>query len=221
MALGLILLAAGASSRMGCPKQLLKLGTTTLLGNAIHAASESTCDPIIVVLGAHADQILAHLTDAEKIDHVEVVRTETNSTVKADSRARLSFIINKNWEEGLASSLKAGLERLVQSQPDTDGVIVCTCDQPLLNAHLLDLLSEKLKDRNCKIAASAYCSIVGTPAAFSNSLFSELLSLTGDTGAKSLFKRHSSALSTIDFPGGEQDIDTIDDYEQLKASYAK
>src|ERR1700730_721833 len=115
-AVGLIIPAAGASSRMGMPKQLLDFGATSLLGNAITAASNSVCGPIVVVLGAYAVQVGA-----------EVNRFPMP----------VYTIINGQWSEGLSSSIREGVSCLTNLQSDLEAVVIMTCDQPFITSDII------------------------------------------------------------------------------------
>jgi molybdenum cofactor cytidylyltransferase len=120
---GIILLAAGGSSRLGTPKQLLPLDGDTLLGRAARAALATRADRVVVVLGAHADACLATLTGLA----VEIV-------------------VNTAWAEGQASSLRAGLAQLLSAGPVPDAAIVMLCDQPWTSFGLLDALIDRYID---------------------------------------------------------------------------
>lgn len=191
-----ILLAAGASTRLGQPKQLLRLpafGGETLLDHAVGLARASGAAPIFVILGAHAKEI--HL-ECELLDCI-LVRNET-------------------WAEGMASSLRVGIAAVLENAPTASSAMVMVCDQPGLSVeHLVRLIDAHREDGN-RIAASRYAGRTGVPAIFPRALFSGLLELHGDQGARALLQQPGAAVHAIDFPGGEWDLDSPEDLQRLQ-----
>lgn len=190
---GVIILAAGSSSRLGTAKQSLNYQGQTLLQRAIQAALESDCEAVAVVLGANAEAIQA---------------TITNQPVHV--------FLNADWEDGMSSSIQCGLTGLQASTPQLSAIVLMLCDQPYVNAATINQLLQKASSN--KIVASAYNGTVGAPALFDCSFFAELLQLTGHEGAKKLLIKHVDAIISVPFPLGAIDIDTIADYEQLSAN---
>ena len=189
---GLIILAAGASSRFGEPKQKTTFKGKTLLQRAIEAGLHSTCQPVVVILGAYANEILP---DIEKKD--------------------LIICHNSQWEEGMASSIRLGIEVLQKSQQSISDVIIMVCDQPFVDTSLLgDLINKKLITGK-EIIACSYNNTLGVPLLFDKKFFPELLSLEGQEGAKKLIMKHKEAVADVPFPMGSFDIDTIEDYKAL------
>lgn len=189
---GIVVLAAGASSRLGSPKQLLNYSGATLLQHAIEAAQSSDAAKVLVVLGAHADAI-KHALD--------------NTTVDT--------IVNTEWKEGMASTIRCGLQTLVEMNPQLDAVIFMVADQPFVTTELLNNLLDLHRKEQHSIVASKYGSTFGTPVLFSKQFFPELLQLTGDVGAKSLVRKYMNQAAFVSFPKGEIDIDTVEDYKNL------
>lgn len=187
-----IILAAGQSSRLGQPKQLLKYQNTTLLQHAIDIAKQSVVQPIIVVLGSNADII------SNEIDP-----------------AGIQIVKNDHWQSGIASTIRCGVQSLQRLDSNIDAAILMVCDQPFVTPDLLNSLIEKQKETGKSIIASQYGDIVGTPALFHRRFFSELMGLQGDTGAKKIMVQNRDFLATIPFPKGSIDIDTMNDYESL------
>lgn len=187
-----VILAAGQSSRMGQPKQLLKYQNKTLLQHAIDTAKQSSVQSIIVVLGSNADIILPE-TD---VFGIQVVK-------------------NDDWQTGMASTIGCGIQTLRTRNTDVDAVILMVCDQPFATSDLLNSLIEKQKETGKSIIASQYGGTIGTPALFQKQFFTELMELKGDSGAKKVMMQDKDLLATVPFSKGSIDIDTIDDYKTL------
>jgi molybdenum cofactor cytidylyltransferase len=183
--LHILLLAAGASTRLGQPKQLLVLGGQTLLERTCKAALSIDNHGVTVVLGAHCEAIrpaIAHLP----------VRT----------------VLNERWNEGMGSSIACGMAHL---PPDAGAVLLLLCDQPHVTGPYLQKLLRAFRSANADIAASAYGGSFGPPAIFGRRHFPDLAALSGHQGAKKLLERHRGQALAIDFPEGEVDIDTPTD----------
>ena len=190
--IAVIILAAGRSARLGSPKQLLSYRGKTLLQHTIDTALESQASPILVVLGSGKDAI------------------------KNELEQKQVFILeNSSWESGMASSISCGITNLQELAPESKAVILMVCDQPFVNAKLLNNLITKHKDTRQSIVASSYANTLGTPALFHQSLFSELLVLEGESGAKSLIKKYSLQTGFVSFDQGSIDIDTRENYRNL------
>jgi molybdenum cofactor cytidylyltransferase len=189
----IVILAAGISSRLGSPKQLLSYKGQNLLRFSVDAALETGCQSVFVVLGANSDLIRRELKDKPVI-----------------------IIENTGWEEGMASSIRWGLENIMNTILRPDCVIFMVCDQPYVNSSLLLNLLEKRQETGMPIVASSYEDKIGTPALFHKSLFPALMELTGDKGARKLIADHPEKVATVSFPEGKTDIDTVSDYELLK-----
>ena len=189
---GIILLAAGQSARLGKPKQLLNYKGKTLLEHSLQVAIETQLQPIITVLGANADLL------KKSIDHFNT-----------------KVVINQQWSEGMASSIRCGMEELIKITPTIAGVIIMVCDQPYVTAKLLIDLVEKYKYSLKPIIASSYKNNIGTPALFDKTIFALLFSLKGDSGAKKIMKSNPDWVETVNFLFGEIDIDTTGDYDLL------
>lgn len=190
--IGIIILAAGASVRMGKPKQLLEYNGKTLLLHTIQEAVDSVCFPIVTVLGSTAD-----------ILKVEI----KNSDVKMAE--------NIEWKNGMSSSIKVGLQKLLDSDDQINGVLIMVCDQPLVSVEIINQIVETHQKSDSLIVASRYRDTLGVPALFSRRLFSELLNMENVGGAKNLIEKFKDQTSAVNFPDGEFDIDTPEDYRKL------
>jgi len=189
---GIILLAAGQSARLGKPKQLLNYKGKTLLEHSLQVAIETELQPIVTVLGSSA--------------HLLKKSIEQFST---------KVVINEQWSEGMASSIRCGMEELIKITPTIAGVIIMVCDQPYVTPKLLTDLVKKYKYSLKPIVASSYNNNIGTPALFDKTIFALLLSLKGDSGAKKIMKSNPDWVETVHFLFGEIDIDTTGDYDLL------
>lgn len=190
--IGLIILSAGESSRMGQPKQLLEFKNKTLLQLAAQTATASVCDSIVAVLGANAKIFQEELRGFDLIN-----------------------VYNEDWKTGMNSSIKAGLDKLLEINNALKAVVIMVCDQPFLTAEIIDDLVEKYLETDALIVASKYAETLGVPALFDKKLFDELKNLNEKSGAKSLIKKFKDQTVSIDFPAGKFDIDTPEDYSKL------
>jgi molybdenum cofactor cytidylyltransferase len=187
---GIIILAAGPSSRLGQPKQNLVYKGKTLLQRAIETAMASICEMVVVVLGANLEFIKPTIANYS-VDIVE----------------------NADWNEGMASSIRTGLKRALQISPDVQSVILMLCDQPYVDTYIVNMLiATKTKEGIC---ACAYNDTVGPPVLFDAVYFDELLALTGAEGAKKVMQNNAEKIKFIPFDLGRIDIDTPTDYKNL------
>ena len=189
---GVVLLAAGGSSRLGSPKQLLSYEGKPLIQYMLHIARNSKAKHVVVVLGSEAGSIASQIPG-----NVATV------------------VVNDAWQEGMASSIRTGMKILMQDHPDATGAILMVCDQPDVTAQLINDLIDVHQQTGKPIITCSYANTFGPPTFFHKSIFPDLLQLKGDVGARSVLQRHVKEVEAIPFPQGSRDIDTKADYEKL------
>jgi molybdenum cofactor cytidylyltransferase len=190
---GAVILAAGPSTRMGAPKQLLELEGQPLLVHAVNAALASPAWPVVVVLGANAEKIRPVL-------------------------AQLPVLVTENaaWAEGMAASLRAGVTTLQQFSRRLDAALIALCDQPAFSAATIVQLITAQRTTGKSIVASRYAGRNGAPALFLREHFPTLTALTGEEGARALLNDHPERVATVDLPALALDLDTPADVAALK-----
>jgi molybdenum cofactor cytidylyltransferase len=189
---GIVILAAGNSSRLGEPKQLIRFNNKSLLRHVSEEALEVS-HAVIVVTGAFEDTILNELTGLP-----------------------VYSAHNPDWSMGMGGSLATGLKHLTTLFPLLTGVIICVSDQPHISRDILCTLRGEARVSGKGIVACSYDDSFGTPVFFRDIYFDELLNLPAKAGAKMLISRHKNDVTTVSFPLGHIDIDTRADYELLK-----
>ncbi|HEX2268744.1 MAG TPA: nucleotidyltransferase family protein [Pyrinomonadaceae bacterium] len=189
---GAVILAAGSSSRLGRPKQTLQFEGNSLLRRAAQAALGAGCRPVVVVTGAHA----------------ELCRRELKGLDVHEA-------FNADWQTGMASSIRAGIEDLVSIDAGVVAAVLLLCDQPHVTSDVISTLLAAHHATGRSVVAAAYGGSFGVPALFSRTLFTELAELEGTSGAKEIIKRHASNAHLISFPKGGVDVDTPDDLASL------
>jgi molybdenum cofactor cytidylyltransferase len=194
---GAAILAAGASTRMGTPKQLLAFQGKPLLVHAVEAALASPAWPVVVVLGANAERIRPVL-------------------------ARLPVLITENpaWAEGMASSIRAGVTTLQQFSRRLDGAIIALCDQPAFSAAVIEQLLDAQRTSGRSIVAAHYSGRNGAPAFFLREHFPTLTALTGEEGARALLNGAPEKIAAVNLPSLALDLDTPADVAALQAARA-
>ena len=163
---------------------MVVLGGETLLDRAVRVAREAGCAPVVVVLGASHAEILAHSAFGDAVP-----------------------VINNEWQEGMASSIRLGVRTLGFIAKDAEGVLLMTCDQPAVTTQHLQRVMMKQE-----VKASRYAGRNGVPAYFPKKHFGELMSLKGDTGARGLLAQARFE----ELAHGELDIDTVEDVARAR-----
>jgi len=193
--IGLILLAAGASSRLeNFLKQLLEFRGKTLLRHTAETACSSKCQPICVVLGANAEKLRTEIADLP-----------------------LEITFNQNWKTGLSSSLQEGLRTLLEIEPKIAAVCVMLADQPLVTSSIINNLTDVFERGENPLIICQYAEATGVPVILARSLFDEIHELKGDAGAKKIIQKHFAFAAKLFVPEAALDVDTWEDYERLKS----
>jgi len=189
-----ILLAAGSSSRMGQNKLLMKVGPETMLENTLRAATRSSADDVVIVTGAN--------------------NSENEMVINKFS---VTIAFNTNWEKGIGSSIKCGLESAINNNPGLDAVIISVCDQPFLNTDIFNRLIGRYLSSGKPVVASEYEGSLGVPVLYNKSMFDELMKIPNEHGAKMyiLVNIDSNLLEKVPFTKGDIDIDNFDDFEKI------
>ena len=186
-----IVLAAGNSSRLGRPKQLVAFNGSTLLQNTVDAALMAQSGPVLVVEGY--------------------------KNYPLPKNSRLKKISNPEWKKGMGSSLKLGLNTVAESFAP-DQVLVLLSDQPFVNSDLIESLLLASKRNDKPIIASFYNNTPGVPVIFDRSIFKMIENMSDSEGAKKLLLAHPEMVSLVKFDAGKIDIDTPEDLTALRES---
>jgi molybdenum cofactor cytidylyltransferase len=190
--IGAVILAAGESSRLGQPKQLIQFRGKSLVYRIVDAAKKARCSPTVVVIGSD--------------------REEVERELKAES---VVIVGNENWRRGIGTSIRAGMRRLIDKAPTLEAVVLLVCDQPFVDARTIARLLTLREKTKRAIVASRYANTLGVPALFDRSCFQELAALDNATGAKTVILSNRERVTEFPFLEGRIDIDTLDDYEKL------
>jgi len=189
--IGIVILAAGGSTRLGSPKQLIKDQTGISLIRKIGSMVMSLqCKQKLMVLGS---------------DH-ETIQSELKDT-------GIPIIVNREWQTGISSSIHCAVHTLTKVN-DLEGLMFLVCDQPYLNQKIIESILTKFQNTSRFIVASRYQGFIGTPALFHSSFFPNLLQLTGDKGAGKIINENLSKTAVVEFEEGIFDIDTQEDLKR-------
>ena len=192
---GAVILAAGGSTRMGEPKQLLRLDGRTLLRRTVDTVLASPAWPVVVVLGAHTESIRPEIAQLPAL-----------------------VVENSEWKEGLASSIRTGVRVLDAFSLSLQAALLIPCDQPHLSPGAITRLVDIHRQGGPPIVAACYGGHPGPPALFARSHFHELMELRGPEGARPLFARHADRFATVDLPELAVDLDTPGDLRKFLAT---
>lgn len=183
-----LILAAGSSTRLGRPKQTLLYQGQTLVQKIVSTAIALQSGPVLLVL-----------KEGDKVNVQENV----------------VMLQNPDAGLGMATSIHCGIKYLEEHELNIETVIITVCDQPFITTALLQEMIKKYQETHLPIIACQYDAIIGTPVLFHKTMFKALLSLNGDKGAKQLINQHAQQVGLINFPLGNIDVDTEEDYERL------
>jgi molybdenum cofactor cytidylyltransferase len=186
---GVVVLAAGGSTRLGRPKQLLPYLGRTLVEHAVRTALASGASEVVVVVGAEAGAVRERLRGL-----------------------KVRVVVNRNWSEGMGGSIRCGVAAL---GTEVGSAVIALADQPRISPDHLRTLAHCLTETSKSISASSYDGVLGAPCAFSRDEFPRLLTLEGDAGARSLVRGSPDSVVIVEFKGANVDVDTPDDYQAL------
>lgn len=187
---GIIILAAGSSTRMGEPKQLMIYKNKTLLQHVIGEANNANLEPVICVTGYQSDLITRSILGME-----------------------VSIVYNEHWSEGMGSGISSGIKQMLLS--DVDAVILAVGDQPHVSSDLFRTMERFRNESGKGIIACSYAGTLGTPVLFNRNYFNHLKSLNGNQGGKNIVKLNLPDVCSVEFENGSVDIDTKQDYDKL------
>ena len=186
---GVVVLAAGGSTRLGRSKQLLPYLGRTLVEHAARTALASGAAEVVVVVGAEASAVREALRGL-----------------------RVRIVAYPDWALGMGGSIAAGVAAL---SSDVEAAVVALGDQPRIAPGHLRTLAERIVETGKPIVASSYDGVLGAPCAFARSEFERLRALSGDLGARRLVRSAGGDVESVEFAGANVDIDTPDDYAAL------
>ena len=189
--LAVLILAAGSSSRLGQPKQLLPFKETTLLEHTITCA-QSVSDNVFVVLGGNQSAIQSTID----LQDIEVILTQ-------------------DWYKGIGSSISSGIKSITKTIQDTQSIMILLCDQPKITNELLVELIAIHEEKQKSISACKYGGSFGVPAIFNKSMYNDLKELKDDAGAKIIIGKNKNKTSFLNFSDGIIDIDIPSDLKHL------
>lgn len=198
MRTGALILAAGKANRFGSPKQLLEIHGETLIDRACRTALEAGCQPVLRLLGAHAEMIREH-----------------------PCPAGVETFVHTGWEKGMGSSLAAGVSRLQELCPELDAVIVMLADQPAITTETLGRLMERFEKSDSTIILCGHKDTLGPPALFAARHFGELTGLDGDEGGKAVIRKHHDTLASVPSPEADWDIDDENAWQRFRHSQSR
>ncbi|MEL6110176.1 MAG: nucleotidyltransferase family protein [Planctomycetota bacterium] len=186
-----VVLAAGESTRLGQPKQLLKLQGETLIRHAVGAAKQAGAESTFVVVGAFADQIERELRGVTQI----------------------TILRNFEWLQGMGTSVACAAAGAIESEADCTALLLLVCDQPFVPHEHLRTLFDRVESLS-RIAATAFPDgTLGIPACFPVRYLPMLAELSGARGAKSLIRNEDAVAVTC--LQADIDVDVPDDLKRL------
>ena len=195
--LEIVILAAGASTRLGRSKQLLTINGESL----VHRAASTACE----------------LTDFFHLQQAAVVVGKDHQDVEnALANLPITTVYNPDWMDGMGTSVATAVRNL---NVDSKAVLLMTCDQVLINSDILKSFIQQWQSRPEQIIASAYSGIIGVPAIFPERYFPELLKLQSDKGARGLLQKYREDVMVFDMPSASQDLDSVEDEDTVRRMF--
>ena len=192
----ILLMAAGGSSRMGQPKQLLPWGNRTLIEHQILTLLK-TGKPINVVIGSNSDLVIPVI-----------------------EKYSVNIFTNTDWQSGMGSSISFGISQTKDPFTDVSGVLITLLDQPLITTAYIEKMLASFQPGSQQILVSHSDSgWMGVPVLFDACYFNELTELRNDEGAKKIIKRHEENLTLVEGCELLEDMDTLETYQQLLNKY--
>jgi len=189
---GMIVLAAGGSTKLGNPKQLVQFQGKSLIRRSVEIALAVDAASVIVVLGSNAPAIATEINDLP-----------------------MEIVVNDDWAVGISSSLKTGLAKLLDLHPSIDAALIMLSDQPFIAEKTIRSLVDTYCSSDRLIVAGEYRGVLGVPALFDRSIFSEMMTLEGDAGARVVIRRDPKRVATVSAPEAAFDVDTPSDHDRL------
>jgi molybdenum cofactor cytidylyltransferase len=209
-----VILAAGESSRLGKPKQLIQFRGKTLVRRVVDAASEAGCQPILVVLGTERT---SHLY-SDGLPRVKGRHHEIELITSELKKTGATIVANSNWQCGIGTSIRTGVQHLLDTAPGVEATVLLTCDQPYVDRAVIDGLITLHRETRKPIVAASYAGTLGVPALFDRGRLPELLRLDDSAGAKSTILSNRDQVAEFPFPDGKVDIDTAEDWQRFVCS---
>src|SRR5437773_10341371 len=210
-----VILAAGESSRLGKPKQLIQFRGKTLVRRVVDAASEAGCQPILVVVGntkqapqLHSPRSPRGGTRQHEIEVADAISSELKNT-------GATIIANPNWKCGIGTSIRAGVQHLIEIASGVEATVLLACDQPFVDRAVIERLIALRHETRQPIVAASYAGTLGVPVLFDRSFLPELLRLDDSAGAKSIILSNRDQVAEFPFPAGKIDIDTAEDWQRF------
>jgi molybdenum cofactor cytidylyltransferase len=195
---GAVVLAAGSSSRMGEPKQLLQLADCTILEQTLENLQAACVDEIVLVLGFSAEAIRHRIA---------------NLPMK-----NLKIVFNADYSQGIATSLRVGLAVLDENIKNIDAALIVLSDQPFIRAETFDRIIDEYRRSEAQIVIPMFQGVRGNPVLLHRSVFQEVMALQGDAGCRAIFGNYSNGIRKVEMDdiGVLLDIDSKEDYERLR-----
>src|SRR5947207_11686385 len=210
-----VILAAGESLRVGQPKQLIQHRGKTLVRRVVDAASEAGCQPVLVVVDnskqaphLHALRSPRRAARKHEMELVDAISSGLKST-------GATIISNPNWKYGIGTSIRAGVQHLIEIASGIEATVLLACDQPFVDRAVIDGLMTLYHETRKPMVAASYAGTLGVPALFDRSFLPELLRLDDSAGAKSIILSNRDQVAEFPFPEGKIDIDTAEDWQRF------